>query len=425
MTGRGAGRIVTREAIDYGLHNPDNGVTLLQVTSGTAQCTAIYSEISYGDVSGRYFIYRKGRSPISEGGAHGFWRFDLEAMENTFVAEPEDLIGCTVPLDQTRFVYSRWEDERTVAVNFVDIATLKTETRLVKADRAWGLSTANAVTEDGRYVAAHAKPSQRRHCLCVLDTERGTSELIGEYTAEFCNPHLVLDPSGSGDVLMQINRGSTLNRDGSVAILMSPEGPRHDIFNIHSGAFRRTRAGYPYTTVLGGHSSWLGRTGKYVTNGLVMDLEELAQGGVISAIGYYADMEKRESRADIVPNYYPAHLEMTRKVGSLFVLDRLEDVPRAYGQGYYCGHPNASRDGKYFCADVLGDHLLVIGSFRTGRTEVLIHGGASMGGSHNTQPVPWFMPGNRHIIFTSDDSGIAQVCAAGIPPELLKRLDEE
>ena len=417
-------RPVTKEALYRGV-NPDNGVGMLQVTSGNAQCTCIYSEISYGDAAGRYFIYRKQGSPVCPEIAGEFWRFDFERMENVFVAAPESCFGTTVPPDQTKFVYSAWEDEHTAAVHIINIESLDEEVRFVKAEKSQGLSCANAVTEDYRYVVSHARPTKTRRCLCVFDTAEGTSELIGDYGADFCNPHIVLDPSGSGDVLLQINRNATFHPDGSPDKLFLPEGPRHDIYNIYDKTFRPTRAGYPYTCALGGHSSWLGRTGRYVTNGFVVDLEELAKGGVISAMGFFPDMERREQNPDIIANYYPAHLEMTKKTGSLFVLDRIEDEPKVYGQGFYCGHPNASRDGRYFVADVLGEHLLVIGSFKTGNTEILTRAGGSMGGAMCTQPVPWFMPGNRHVIFTSDDTGLAQVCALEIPPELFGRLDGE
>lgn len=417
------GSLITHESIDRGVVN-EYGSRLLQITSGPTICTNIYSEICYAHASSRYIVYSRAAGRDCDTG--GFWRYDFKTGENILFFS-KGAVGKTVSSDQKYFWFAVWTQPDVLTVFRIDIETLEEKYYPVKCPHGWNPSGSNTpVTEDGRYMVLCGHPANEdRRFLVRLDMAVGVAEIIADcYGPELCNPHMLIDPSGSGDVLLQINRGVRRDQNGSMITRFEPYGPRMDIVNVYDKSVRQTKAGYPYTPTLGGHSCWIGKTGSFVSNGFVVDLEQYAQGGVISAIGYYADMERGEAKPDIVPNYYPAHLEMTQKTGSLCILDRIKNEPRLLGQGYYCGHPNSSRDGRFFCADVLGRDVLIIGSFKTGCSMELLCNIASMGGAMNTQVTPYFTPDNQWIIHTSDCTGIAQVCAVSVPGTLLEQLDK-
>jgi Tol biopolymer transport system component len=101
-----------------------------------------------------------------------------------------------------------------------------------------------------------------------------------------------------------------------------------------------------------------------------------------------------------------------------------EEKARVVAKGYYFSHPNASRDGRFFVSDELPSGRVVVGSFRTGRTQVLCESGSSFGRPQYTHPHPYLSPDNRWVVSNSDRTGIPHVFAARVPDGLLESLDE-
>jgi hypothetical protein len=66
---------------------------------------------------------------------------------------------------------------------------------------------------------------------------------------------------------------------------------------------------------------------------------------------------------------------------------------------------------------------LYLGCLATGRVLPFCDTGAGGGSPQYTHTHPYITPGNRHVIFNSDRTGIPQVYAAIVPPEFLAELE--
>lgn len=93
-------------------------------------------------------------------------------------------------------------------------------------------------------------------------------------------------------------------------------------------------------------------------------------------------------------------------------------------RGLGFGHISASVDGRYFVVDDFANGRVYVGSIATGRLLPLCDTGSSCGSPQYTHPHPYMTPGNRHVVFNSDRTGLGQVWAAEVPPGFLEALDD-
>jgi hypothetical protein len=111
--------------------------------------------------------------------------------------------------------------------------------------------------------------------------------------------------------------------------------------------------------------------------------------------------------------------------GTVLELSHDWPTPRVLFDTEYCwNHVSASRCGRYFVVDSyeLPGVPILLGSVRTGKTQVLCNSGTSGGGGQHTHAHPYITSDNRYVVFVSDRTGLAQTYIASIPEELLDWL---
>lgn len=376
------GSITVRETIPRGT-DPHCGAAVKQVTSGVAIHTQIYGEVPYVDPSSRWFIYTKQHD------THGpmeIWRADLQRDWQTPVCDNVNGIsGMAMSPDQRYFFCVRRHDADTFELVRTDIETLDQAEWLYTGQpfpRSMG-----SMSPDGRTYITATVLAPKRFGVAKFDLETGSREVIHE-GPEICNAHPQVEPGKGERILVQHNRGCEFDEQERVTRLVGDIGATLYLIDIDGGGYQELPVGKPYTHPVQGHQCWVGSTGD-----------------VLLTIA--------SPRQDAIEE------------GNLLVLRPGEDAARVAAKGYYYCHPNASRDGRFFVSDTAGEVLLVVGSLRTGRTQVLCESGASLGRPQYTHPHPYLTPDCRWVIYNSDRTGVPQVHAVRVPDGLLDSLDQD
>ena len=92
-------------------------------------------------------------------------------------------------------------------------------------------------------------------------------------------------------------------------------------------------------------------------------------------------------------------------------------------EGLHFMHISASPDGRFFVVDDNRTGRLYLGCLATRRVLPFCDTNASCGSPQYTHTHPYITPGNRHVIFNSDRTGITQVYAAVVPQDFLAKLE--
>jgi hypothetical protein len=151
---------------------------------------------------------------------------------------------------------------------------------------------------------------------------------------------------------------------------------------------RTLPVGKPHTPPCQGHQCWIGRTGEILLT---------VQGGTD---------------------------EQNKAKGCLLAVRPGDEKTREVAKGYCYQHPNASRDGRFFVSDTVGD-ALIVGSIKTGRTRPLCAGFSPLRypSPQYAHPHPYLSPDNKWVVFNSIQTGIPHVCTASVPDGMLEELD--
>ena len=383
---RTPGSIKTRELIGCETH--PSGSVVRQLTGAPMFHSNIYCEMPFSDPEGRYVIYQ--RSPTAYG-PWEVWRADLSNGDSVFVAEEVVWTGgCGMSPDQ-RYFYCVRLDPQAAALTIIrtEIATLKQTTVLFHNIPGPRLGSMGAISRDHRYYYAASRlghPRDHRFGVLKFDLQEGDYEVILEGGDDLCNMHVQIDPGGE-DLLIQHNRGAVIDDEGNVLKLVTEPFCTLFLIDTNGGNRRELPIGKPYTRQCQGHQAWIGNTGE-----------------IIATISFNPDPEFPEKAC---------LLRLKPGDEKCSVISDAAD---------FC-HPNASRDGRFFVSDEWRDKTVVVGSLKTGRTRVLCETGSSFRGNQWTHPHPYFTPGNGHVVFNSDRTGIPHVYAASVPEGLLEELE--
>jgi hypothetical protein len=383
----GLHHVTTREAIWRETYEP-SGARVWQLTSAPAIHANIYMDVPYADAQSRYAMALKSATSY---GSVDVWRLDLQAGDMVLAAA--DVFrweGLTTSPDQRFFFCARRPAPELLEVRRIEIGTLDTTTfQLPCSARLLGCCATCAPGNDLLVMPAFLGP--HRFGLLRFDLASGTCAVCHEGGDELCNSNPLLDPGGTGWMLVQRNRGAQCDDEGRCLVSTGPEGATMDLVQVADGAERPLPVGLPHTGACGGHSSWLGATGAFVTN-----------------VSWASEDE-------------------TRARGSLAVVHAASGEVRLTGQGLCAVHVHAARDGRTFVADSWagnwGDKCLYLGSFHTGRSRALCEHGSSFGAPQYTHPHAWLTPDNRWVVFNSDRTGVPHVYAASVPDSLLAEIE--
>jgi len=376
-------------------YDPASGALVIQMTTSPLANINIYCEQPYASPDGKRIAILRYRD-ISFDESGSLLVGDLDRLKIALVER--DVAG-VFNAAWSGILHYHTKDQRLFRVS---LQTLERQEIGLSAD-ADLFRRGGSVSPDQRYVAvSQARPDTMT--LGVLDLQTGKHQVIYEHP-EMVNPHMQFNPVDGKDILVQLNRGSTRNAEGTVESLGGEEGTTHFLIARDGSGQRALSVGPPYTATSTGHSNFIADTGR-----------------VIVATQW---------------NHGDWSLDSRTPEGNIVTVAPGESKPQVFkAPEHRFNHVNASRCGRYFVSDsqpggMYGDDgrlnpwCLVVGNIETGKYRVLVSDTAALGGgAAHTHPHAYITADNRHVIYNgASQHGASQVCAAAVPDEFLKSLD--
>jgi hypothetical protein len=282
--------------------------------------------------------------------------------------------------------YMRAADPRKTLVQ-LDLATLEETELCPMADVPPLVSP--CVSHDRKWCFGMRNQGPHQYDILRIDLADGSWESIYQ-DPDICNPHLQTCP-GTGDLLVQHNRGCEFYPDGQMRRLVGNQGATLFVIEPDGSNYRQIPVGTPYSDwPATGHECWIGET------------------------GWVAYTEARPYNVSV-------------ELGNFRAARPGADASIPITTGYYFNHISVSACGRFFVGDA--SHLdgvpLVIGSVRTGRCVVLCRSETTPGSPQWIHTHPYITTDNSAVIFNSDRSGVPQVYRIEIPQGLLDGLHED
>lgn len=355
---------------------PESGAKITQVTSSPVIHTNIYPESPVFTPDSRYFIYKRF---ASLDGHNSFWLCDTTTLQLRRLTEDAPLSAPVIAPDGESLVYLRLSSSSEWGIERLYLATLERETIATVSDlrRPYPLGT---ISPDNRWFVTGAWLPDGEFGLLRVDLQNQQTTIIHQ-DPEILNPHMQFEPGRGRDLLVQHNRGGSLDEAGNIVRLVGEEGATFYLVDSEGQNVRRLAIGKPYSAPVQGHQCWIGRTGRILST-LTDDVE----------------------------------------AGNLVSVGEGDSAPTVVARGASFCHPNASHDGRWFVSDVSPSGEIMVGSMETGRYRLLCQSESSFGRPQYTHPHPFFSPDNRFVIFNSDRTGVPQIYLAEIPDGFLASL---
>lgn len=363
--------------------DPLSGAVVTQLTSEPVTSHNIYCEQRYTSADGaRIAIARK---PF--GKSQEVWVCDLEDRPQLTLGAVGIPLGANADRNAI-YYHDRVEgaerlmrlDLKTLGTSLLHVFDGEVQTGgYVSPDAPKG-----ALSPDERwYVGGPFPVRDNIYALRRVDLADGTERTLCE-VADMFNPHMQFDPSGSGRVLVQVNRGGSprWKRDGRG--LMGPLGSTLILVDARSGDVTPLPVGLPDTGRLSGHLCWIGQSGRILFTGAPGVTGPLATGRGVYVLTP-GDAKARQIVADEPFN-----------------------------------HIAASEDGRFFVVDNWKTQRVCIGSIATGRFHEFCDSHTRQGNPQHTHAHPYLTPEQKYVIFNSCATGIAQVYAARVPDGFLE-----
>jgi hypothetical protein len=284
-------------------------------------------------------------------------------------------------------IYAVQQREKDRVLLHVNLNTLES-TELFEWDDTLGFGP-KTVSPDGRRGLAIGRPSPETLGIFRFELRSGHGDWI-HISPHLSNPHLQYRLHADQRILIQENRGEVLDEVGNIIRPYDERGV--GLYSISSeGDDRRDfPVGPPWTAGTTGHECWIGDSDRVL----------------VTLVAPYNDGER-------CGNIVEARVDW-EKPRVVF------DSPRIWN------HISVSRCGKYFVADIHeeADIPIIIGSIASGKTRVLCNAQTSAGYPQYTHSHPYLTSDNRHVVFNSDRTGLAQAYCASVPEDFLQSLDE-
>ena len=237
--------------------------------------------------------------------------------------------------------------------------------------------TVCSVSADGRWFVSRTRISKQVWGLFRVDLKNNTWDVF--HTREdICNPHQQFNPANSSELMVQHNRGCDIDESENIIRLVGDIGATLYTIDIEGNILHDMSVGKPFTPPVTGHECWVGKTGKVI---------------------------------------------LTADGGQILTLTPGDKEARLIWKGMPFNHIAASNDGKYFVTDDFHNGILYVGSIATGRMLPFCDTATSSDLAQYTHAHAYMAPGNQHVIFNSDRSGLGQVWSAKVPPNFLAMLD--
>lgn len=356
---------------------PESGAKVTQLTSTALIHTNIYPEAPVFTPDSRAFIYNRF---VSLDGPNSFWLCELKTHRLQRLTEDGVVSSPVMGPTGEWMAYLRVTAPTEWAIIRLYLDTLEQETVAVVNDlrRPYPLAT---TSPDGRWYVTGAWLPDGEFGLLRVDLQEKRSAIIHQ-GPEILNPHMQFEPGRGRDLLVQHNRGGSLDAAGNIVRLVGEEGATFYLVDYEGQNLRRLAIGKPYSAPIQGHQCWIGKTGR-----------------ILSTLS--GDVE----------------------AGNLVTIGEGDEAPTVVARGLDFSHPNASHDGRWFVSDVRPYGEIVVGSLKTGRYKLLCQSESSFGRPQYTHPHPFFSPDNRYVLFNSDRAGLAQIYAVEVPEGFLEDLE--
>lgn len=374
------------EAIRFD-QDPDTGATIEQLTSEPVTSTNIYPEQRFASADGtRIAISRKPFGQPTQ-----LWVCDLRSYRLCRIDEGEP-IGANPSRDA---VYYLKRVDGSARLKRLNLADLTTEELLDFHEQP--PPQVGAMSPDERYFVGGPYPmGDKSYCLHRLEMGTGKQKLLCEIE-DMSNPHLQIEPGSGDQVLVQINRGDNTDSRTGHRQLSGKLGATLAVVSLTSGEVTSLPVGRPHTPGITGHECWAGTSGE-----------------IVFTAGQY-----RVSKTAFVTFREPSEEEHEMPAAAIYGIKPGQPEARIVSQGLLFNHLAASDDGRFFVAD---DHLtgrIYIGSLKTGRYLGLCDSNTRQGQCQHSHVHAYLTGDNRHVVFTSIATGVAQVYAALLPADFL------
>jgi len=370
------------EAIPAGT-DPVSGASIIQLTSEAVTSHNIYCEQRYASADGTRIAIA--RTPLSR--PVEIWVCDLTGRTRLIRGAEGIPVAANSRRDVVYYFRPNAEQGALMRLNLKDLATK--ELFQFRRGQPAGTSLAfnkGTVSPDERWLvigAFHVKDNI--YSLRLVDIENGRENTLCEMEDMF-NPHLQFDPSGSGRLVVQVNRGGSPPWKNDGRPLAGPDGSTLFVVEVPSGKVTPLPVGAPDTAPISGHLCWIAQTGR-----IVFTASPGMHESMMSGAGVY----------EVAPG---------------------DTEPRHILGGEPFNHIAASDDGRFFIVDNHKTRRIFVGSIKTGRFLPLCDSHTRQGRPQYTHAHPYMTPDNKHVIFNSNVTGVAQVYAANIPEGFLDNV---
>ena len=346
--------------------DPNIGAEVVQFTSSAFISFNVYCEQVYASVDGSRFAFVRVPTTDYSAGPFEVWVCDLTTRRVARVDTAANTYMATTPFLDTVY-YARPAHGGEHVLVRLNLATLEREEVFRLGDCP--VPCACAISPDEHWFLSAMHLHDNVFGIYRVDLSRGKWEVIHEH-ADISNTHVQVEPVLGRDVMIQNNGGSDL---GTALYLIDIDGKNE----------RPLPVGRPHTADITGHQCWIGKTGKILCT-----------------------------------------IDDTKPRGGQCVITPGEAEAKVFARGFALIHISASADGRFFVADQGGDHRVYFGSLETGRVITICETEVSWGAQHYTHPHPYLTPDNKHVIFNSDRTGVAQVYAAVVPEHAFAYVTE-
>ena len=388
-------------------NDPVSDARIIQLTSAAAISNNIYGEQPYCSPDGKRIIIARSQDFCWEQDG-SLLVHELDTLRITMVV-PRSLGVRGVFTNAWSGLMHYWTPDRKLMQ--LSLMTLEQTEVYAEEDPAAPLP-GGSVSPDQRYVIGMVPRLKGRGApvfqIIRLDLHKKVREVIFEHP-EICNPHLQFNPFTGREILVQNNRGTRMDKDGSFIMSATPQGGTLFIIDADGKNKRFLPVGPPLTAGITGHECFVGDSGR-----------------VMCSVGWNS------------PDFQHMTHDSRFPEGNIMTAQPGDERPVVFkAPEHFFNHVSASRCGRYFVADSFigggvfdaNKHLrsvsLVIGNFQTGKHRVLVQDSlASGGGNQCTHTHPYLTTDNRYVIYNADPNySIPQVHAAQIPPGFLESLN--
>jgi len=375
-------------------HDPSSGALITRLTTALKVNINIYCEQPYTTPDGKRTAIIRSQEADPRMPPFDLLVADLETLKlGLLEANCQSVFVGTVSWSgMIYYLNDRFELMR------VSLDTLEKEVMLTN----WTLPedfVLQSVTADHRYLIGALTRPDFKMAIVRIDMQEKKVEIIYEHPEVLT--HLQCNPVRGSDIMVQLNRGYSVNDMGERRkIEDSLGGATHFLIDINGGSERPLPVGPPYTISSSGHSAWVADTGRMAFS---THWHDMAHGGTLD-------------------ERFPE--------GNVFTAAPGEDKPKVFhAPEHRFNHMSVSKCGRYFVSDsywkgLPGPIAIVVGNFQTGKYRAIVEDcGASGGAAACSHPHAYFTADNRNVIYNSDQYHVPHVYAARVPDGFLASLD--